>query len=162
MQNYIKDKKKVSNRYGLLLFGGLTAYFLLMRGLGLGHEYWLRLFNIFIVFGSLVAAMAHYKRISDREYYAQFFDFYKVGMRTALVGIGSFALFLALYFDLLDPVFLQEAKRVENLSPILSPVMAAGLVFFEGIGSALLCSYLAIHLLKYRTVEKPLEPANSH
>jgi len=119
--------------------------------------YWLRAFNAIILFLTLKTAISEYKKISG-EGYEEFFNYFKISMRTALIGIAGFAVFVAIYLDQIDPVFMEEVRTVENLSPYLTPVTAAGIVFIEGFGSSFLCSYLAIQLLKRSTIEKPVEP----
>jgi hypothetical protein len=154
MSKFDQQWRKIPNRYGLILMGSLIGYFLLMRATGLGHEYWLRAFNAVILYSILMTAIKEYKKRSG-DAYSEFFNYFKISMRTALIGIAGFAIFVAIYLDVLDPIFLEEVRTVEKISPYLTPVTAAGIVFIEGFGSAFLCSYLAIQYLKRTTVEKP-------
>lgn len=157
MSNFDKAWRKIPNRYGVILMLSLIGYFLLMRVSGLGHVYWLRALNALILFGMLWAAIKRYKNSSDASPYNDFFNYFKISMRTALIGIAGFAVFIAIYLDILDPGFLEEVKEQEQLSPYLTSVTAAGIIFIEGFGSAFVCSYLAIQVLKRRTVEKPID-----
>lgn len=157
MSNFDRAWRKIPNRYGIILMLSLIAYFLLMRVSGLGHVYWLRAFNALILFGVLWVSIKGYKNQSDASPYDDFFNFFKIGMRTALIGIAGFAVFIAIYMDLLDPAFLEEVRQQEDLSPYLTPITAAGIVFIEGFVSAFLCSFIAIQMLKRRTVEKPVK-----
>jgi hypothetical protein len=43
---------------------------------------------------------------------------------------------------------MQELEQLESPVPYLSPVMASAIVFIEGMGSALVFSYLLIQLMK--------------
>jgi len=157
MSTFDKYWRKIPNRYGYILFALLTVYFLAMRFAGLGHVYWLRATNLVIVFFIIRASILNYKKNSDASYYESFFDFFKIAIRTAFIGIGLFAIFMALYLDQVDLAFMEEIRTVEKISPYISPVSAAFLIFIEGMGSAFVCSYLAIQILKNRTVDRPIE-----
>jgi hypothetical protein len=153
MSKFDKYWRKIPNRYGVLLAAALIGYFLLMRALGLGHVYWLRALNAFILFFTVRGAILKYRNESSDTMYDEFFNFFKIGMRTAFVGITAFAVFVAIYMDVLDPTFLEEVRQVEKLSPYLTPVTAAGIVFIEGFGSAFVCTYLVIQISKRKTVD---------
>lgn len=155
MSEFDKYWRKLPNRYGLFLFGLLMAYFFISLALGLAHEYWLRAFNFLFLFGTLWAVVKRYKKETSSSYYEEFFDFFKISMRTAIIGIGLFAIFIAFYLDLINPQFLVEMKEIEQLSPYLTPISAAAILFIEGVGSSFVCSYLVIQILKSKTVEKP-------
>lgn len=149
--------KDISRKYGLLLFVLFAAYFLIMRAVGLGHEYWLRSLNVVWLLLGIMGAIYAFKNQSENTVFDAFFDYFKVAMRTALIGIGFFALGLAVYLDLIDPAFMAELQEYESFGGIISPVSVSFLIFFEGMGSAFVCSYLGIQLLKTRMVEKPTE-----
>jgi zinc transporter ZupT len=160
MSNFDKQWRKIPTRYGLGLMGALIGYFLLMNATGFGHDYWLRALNALILFSIVRGAIKAYKDSSDADYYNDFFNFFKIGMRTALLGVAGFAVFVALYLDVIDPAFLVEVQTQEKISPYLTPVTAAGIVFIEGFGSAFICSYLVIQILKKSTVEKEVAPSD--
>ncbi len=157
MSNFDIHWRKIPRTYGLILFGLFTLYFLLMRTVGLGHEYWLRSLNIVWLLLGVFGAIRAYKKNSTASVFDEFFDYFKIAMRTSLIGIGLFAIFLALYLDLLDPAFMADLQEYESFGGLISPVSVSFLIFFEGMASAFVCSYLAIQLLKTRTVEKPIQ-----
>lgn len=159
MSNFKKHLQSISIRYGLVLFALLMIYFFSMNALGLGHNYWLRALNFIFLFFTLRAAILKFKGVSQRNFYEDFFDFYKIGLSTAVTGIGMFAIFIAIYLDVINPQFLEEMKSIEKLSPYLNSVSAAVILFVEGVGSAFICTYLIISIQKSRTVEKPQESA---
>lgn len=162
MSTFQEQNKTVPRKYGLILFAVFTTFFLLMRAVGLGHVYWLRALNIVILLLVILGAIRSYKAHSDANVFEDFFDFFKIAMRTALIGIGLFALALALYLDLIDKAFMAELQAQESFGGLISPVSVSFLIFFEGMGSAFLCSYVAIQLLKTRTVEKPVDTKEEH
>lgn len=153
MSKFDEYWRKIPNRYGLLLMGALIGFFLLMIALGLGHNYWLRSLNALILFFTLRGAILKYRKESKENMYEDFFNFFKVAMRTAFVGIAGFTVFVAIYLDLIDPAFMEEVRQIEKISPYLTPITAAGIVFIEGFGSAFVCTYLVIQITKQKTVE---------
>ncbi len=157
MSTFDKNWRTIPNRHGFMMFVLLTGYFLIMRFIGLGHDYWLRALNLLIVFFVIRSALRTYRSRSQASYYEDFTDYFRIAARTSLVGIALFSVFLAIYLDQLDTVFMEEIRTQENISPYLTPVSAAFLIFVEGITSSLACGYILIQVMKSRTVEKPLE-----
>ncbi len=157
MSNFDKNWRTIPTRHGLAMFGLLATYFLIMRFVGLGHVYWLRAINLLFVFFVMRSALRTYRMRSKASYYDDFSDFFRIAVRTSFIGIGVFSIFLAIYLDQLDTAFMQEILTEENISPYLSPVSAAILIFIEGMTSSLACGYILIQILKARTVEKPLD-----
>ncbi len=144
---------RISRKNGLLLGVLLIAYFLLMKVIGLGHNYYLRAFNAVLVLLMMQQGVKAYRQNLESEKYGTFFELFKLTMRTAFIGISIFSVFLAFYLDLLNPAFMAEIKTMESTSPYLSPVSVVGIVFIEGFGSAFVLSYLLIQAVKKRTVE---------
>ncbi|HAD97152.1 MAG TPA: hypothetical protein DCG19_07075 [Cryomorphaceae bacterium] len=157
MSTFDKNWRTIPTTHGLAMLGLLAAYFLIMRFVGLGHVYWLRALNILFVYFVLRSALRTYRQRSQASYYEDFSDYFRIAVRTAFVGIGLFSVFLAIYLDQLDTTFMQEILTEENISPYLTAVSAAVLIFIEGMTSALACGYILIQVMKARTVEKPLE-----
>lgn len=156
MRAFDKHSRVLPNRYGLYLLVGLMVYFLAMRGLGLAHIYWLRSINVIILIGALYGSVIAYKQQASASYYEDFFDFFKISMRTALIGVGLFSVFLALYLDQIDRGFMEQLAQRESFGGMISPVSAAVIIFVEGMSSALITSYALIQVLKTRTVETPV------
>lgn len=73
-----------------MLAAVLTAFFLIMRAVGLGHDYWMRSLNFIFVFTAILTAIKSFKTVSGKSYYEAFFNLFKVGTFTCLVGIGVF------------------------------------------------------------------------
>lgn len=152
MQNFNYHLNRISRRNGVIMVLALIVFFILMRVVGLGHNYWLRGLNIIIVFATVGGAIKSFKNLSDGAY-EEFFDLFKVGLRTSVIGIGLFAIFLIIYLGFIDPAFMDELQQFESFGGVISPISIAFLIFLEGMGSSFVCSYLAIQLLKSRTVE---------
>lgn len=150
--------RRIPKRMGLGLGLSLIAYFMLMHLIGQEHNYWLRVVNAFILFAFVRSSIKIYQSRLREEKYDFFINFFKIAMRTAFIGIGIFTLFVAIYLDQINPVFMEELRTLEQLSPGLTPIQAAGIVFIEGFGSAFLVSYISIQLLKKKTVELKFKP----
>ncbi len=157
MASYDKYFRTLPTRYGLILFACLVGFFLLMRLLNLANIFELRVLNFIFVFIVLRSAIHTFARKAQASYYEDFIDFFWIGMRTASVGIISFAAFMAIYLDLIDPAFMEILEREENAGGIISPVIAAFAILLEGMASAMICSFIIIQWRKSRTVEKPLD-----
>lgn len=145
--------RKIPNRQGLFMFLALTAFFLLMRAFGLAHSYWLRTLNIIVVFIFIRQAIETYRSKIKASYYEDFFDYFKIGIRTSFIGIGLFAIFFALYLDLLDVAFMEQLQQYESFGGLITPVSVSFLIFLEGMASSVVCSYAIIQIRKSRTVE---------
>jgi hypothetical protein len=161
MESLNSKWRSVSTKYGLLLFGAFSVYFLLMRFAGLGHEYWLRGLNIIwlllAIFGTIRALKN--KQGSLAENFATYF---RGAIRTSFIGIGLFAIILAVYLDLIDPSFMAELQEYESFGGLISPISVSFLIFFEGMCSSLICSYIVIQLMKRKTVEEPLKSESKY
>ncbi|MDZ7846426.1 MAG: DUF4199 domain-containing protein [Owenweeksia sp.] len=164
MNTFSRYWRTLPTRHGLVLFGLLAAFFLVMRLLGLAQIFELRMLNFIFVFIMVYRAISLYQRSAGASYYEDFFDFFKIGFRTAMIGILLFAAFLALYLDVLDPEFMQELSTNNNYGfsrDIISPVIAAFAVIIEGMTSAVICIFIIIQWRKSRTVEKPVGKSES-
>lgn len=162
MNTLQNNQSAIARKYGLWLFVLFTAFFLVMRLAGLAHVYWLRSLNVVWLFLGIIAALRAVKRTYEVSIYENFFDYFKVAMRTAFIGIGLFAIALAVYLDLIDPAFMAELQAYESFGGLISPVSASFIIFIEGMASAFVCSYVSIQLLKTRMVEKPTETKAQH
>lgn len=155
MSTFDRFWRTVPTRNGLFLFIALTAFFLLMRAVGLAEIYWLRSLNIVFVLIFLRNAIVDYKKKSGASYYDDFSDMFLIGLRTSFIGIGLFAVFMAIYLDQLDKAFMDQLAVMESFGGQVTAVSAAFIVFVEGMVSALACAFVLIQLLKSRTVEEP-------
>lgn len=161
MTSFYKNLRIIPTRHGIALFVLLTAYFLIMRLLGLAHIYWLRTLNIFILFFVVRSAILTYRSRSQASYYDDFKEYFQIGARTSFIGAALFAIFIALYLDQFDPAFFEEMKRAENTAPYITPVSASALIFIEGLVSGMTISFVLVQYIKNRTVEKPLDDKTS-
>lgn len=146
---------RMTNVHGLILFGALAGFFLLMRALDLAHIFYLRSLNIVWVIIVVWSVIKAYRKMAGASYYEDFFDYFTMAFRTGLVGIGLFAAFLAIYLDQLDPAFMERLEELEDAGGVMSPVIAAFTIMLEGLASVIIVAFSIIQLQKSRTVEHP-------
>lgn len=155
MSTFDKFWKTIPTKNGLIMFLALAGFFLLMRAVGLAQVHWLRALNVVFVYLVIRNAIRTYHKKAGANYYDDFGDFFWIGIRTSLLGIGLFAAFMAVYLDQIDPQFMNMLEIKENFGGRITPVSAAAVVFLEGIASAFICAFVLIQLMKSRRVEGP-------
>jgi len=133
-------------KYGLITTAGLIAYFLLMKLAGLVQIVELRMLNLFILIAGVGFAIREYKRSSDDE--MDYLQGFGIGMLTTAVSVITFSLFIFFYLNLLDPAFMETIKQEEAFGQYLNPYMAALAIFFEGMGSGLILSFIIMQYMK--------------
>lgn len=152
MSTFDKLTRSIPTKNGLFIFGGLTAFFLIMRLVGLAEIYWLRAFNLVIVIFFLRNAILSFRQKSS-ESYQSFNTMFMISVRTCFVGIGFFAIFLAIYLDQIDTSFMDTLAVKESFGGQITAVSAAFIVFVEGMISGMSASFVLIQLFKSKTIE---------
>lgn len=161
MSTFSKLWKTIPVRNGLLMFAALVGFFLLMRALGFAGTHWLRALNVVFVFILIRNAISTYRQKSGGSYYDDFADFFWIGVRTSLLGIGLFAAFVAIYLDQLDQQFMADLAVNDSFGGEITPVSAGVIIFVEGMASALICTFAYIQLVKSKTKEEPTKQQSS-
>ena len=161
MSTFSKLWKTIPVKNGLLMFVAMVGFFLIMRALGFAGTHWLRALNVVFVFILIRNAIRTYMNKSGGSYYDDFADFFWIGVRTSLVGIGLFAAFLAIYLDKLDPQFMADLAVQDSFGGEITPVSAGVIIFIEGMASALICTFAYIQLVKSKTKEQPTQQQGS-
>ncbi|AEV31804.1 hypothetical protein [Owenweeksia hongkongensis] len=152
MSTFDRITRTIPTKNGLFMLGGLIAYFLLMRVVGLAEVYWLRTFNLVILILFVRNSILSFRRQSS-ESYQSFNTMFMISVRTCFVGIGLFALFLAIYLDQIDKTFMANLAVKESFGGEITAVSAASIVFIEGMISGLAASFVLIQLFKSKTIE---------
>lgn len=67
MDNFKKHGLRISRNYGIALALFLSGFFLVMRLVGLGHEYYLRVFNALILFMVIRQVITKYRNTLKYE-----------------------------------------------------------------------------------------------
>ena len=135
--------EKIAIKYGLIVFVGLTAYFLFMKMVGLFEIHELRGLNFFILFAGVWRALTYYKNKYDLEY----FEGIGLGALTAIIGVVPFAIFIFFYLHA-DTQFMANIIANEAYGQYMNPYILGFLVAFEGGISGVLVSFGMMQYLK--------------
>ncbi len=138
--------EKTAVKYGLIIAAGLIGYFLLMKLVGLHQIAELRMLNLLILIVGVWLAIRSYKRKTDDE--MDYLQGFGIGMLTSAVGTILFSIFIFIYLNFLDPAFMETLQQKEAFGQYLNPYMAAVAIFFEGMGSALILSFIIMQYMK--------------
>ncbi len=146
----LNDKSSIEYialKNGLITFGGLVAYFLLMKIVGLVHIVELRSLNFLIMVTGVWLAFKEYKK-SHNEGLA-YFNGIGLGLRTTIVSVIPFALFIFFYLKL-DPAFMETIRANEMFGYHLNPYLLGFLIAFEGSLSGFFIAYTLMQYMKRR------------
>ena len=137
--------EKISLRWGLIILGLLSAYFIIMKILGLVHVPELRIFNAIIMFyGVFQAIKTSRSKLEDFNY----FKGMGTGLLTAFGSTLMFSLFGILYVTVIDPGFITEIRSQEPLGIYMNEYSASLQIFIEGSASGFLFSYASLQWLR--------------
>lgn len=135
-----------SIRYGILMFTGLVAYFLLMYLLGLAQHSELRVFNgIIQIFYIYLTIRSFY--ILHPEHIHNYLLGVIQGIKVSVYGIVPFAIFvmLFLYFD---PELMSKIKYQSLIGDYLNPFTSIIFILVEGLSIGLIISYLLTRIIE--------------
>ena len=145
----------LSNWCGLLVFGGLTAFFLTMKAFGLHQILAFRFLNfIFMVAGLLVAFFSYRRKYNYKG--IRFLTGIKMGIHITLLGTLLFALFMCgyLYYD---HDFMNYLHENAEFGEYLTPIRAAGGIFMEGFATGAILTFSFMLLFKDEEFNPNLE-----
>lgn len=137
---------KIALRYGLWMFAGFTAFFLLMHLFGQSDNYHLRIFNGVIHMTVLFLAIRYYHQHS-RIGASNYLSGVGVGMYTSAFGVIGFSVFLFLFL-VLDPKLLQSLRETIPSGQYINPVTATLYVIVEGTVVSLIGSYIITRIVE--------------
>jgi hypothetical protein len=150
----MKMKASIENialKYGMITFGLLSIYFLLLTALGLVHRIEFRLFNAIIMFyGCFTAVGVAKQKLEDFN----FLKGYGSGLLTALLASFLFSFFGVLYLHFIDPSFMQEIRSNELLGIYQNKFIACAQIFIEGTASGFLFTHGAVMWFKKPILEE--------
>jgi hypothetical protein len=137
--------ESIAVRYGLLTCLGLIAFFLLMRIFNLAQNQELRVLNMIILTAGIILAVSTLKKIEGNS--MEYLNGIACAMLMALVGVGSFAVFVCIYL-LIDTELLRMLQERSIVGKYINPFSGAAVVFMEGIFSAAIISLGVMQYLK--------------
>jgi glucose uptake protein GlcU len=143
-KEFFTDAEHIPGNYGLRIAGGLIAYFLVMKVIGLSHHVELRLLNLVILVAGVYYALKKFKETHGKH--INYFRALATGVATAAIGSLGFALFMFLFMKL-DASMMQSIIDNEPMGRYLNAYMAAFIVALEGVFSGLLVTFVLINYI---------------
>tara|TARA_Y100001980_G_C14556908_1_gene353317 strand:- start:74464 stop:74940 length:477 start_codon:yes stop_codon:yes gene_type:complete len=143
------EKKAFKN--GLTITALLIAYFLIMKSVGLIHQYELRGFNAVIMFTGVFLTIRAYRKHHDRDF--SYLRGMSLGVLTSLTTAVSFAAFV-LIFILSSPNFMEMIRQNEPHGMYLNEYGIGIVIFIEAAASGFIFSFLTMQWFKDRVPVK--------
>ena len=145
--NLDKTAFRLQLKYGIFIFLLLVLYFFVIIWLNLLSVFEWRMLNFVILLLGIYLAILNYKRLFKRN--LDYLPGIWYCFITAVIGITLFALFVSIYFNLVDPRLLEELR---NNSPMLgqyiTPFSILITIMIEGGCSAILISFTLMQFNK--------------
>ena len=136
---------KIIVNNALLIFGGIVAFFFLMKVLGLENVSELRLLNFAFVLWGINRAI---KTNMDRNKESLYFNNFSIGIATSVAAVALTIIGLIIYVDFINPGFMTTLED----SSFWGQNLSLGLVIFafaiEGIASSVICSFILMQYYK--------------
>ncbi|MEN7550113.1 hypothetical protein AAG747_19495 [Rapidithrix thailandica] len=133
-------------RYGFYTFLGYTAYFLLMKLVGLVHIVELRAFNGAILGSGIWLAINHLIHHPSAKF--DYYHGFRVGVITAFSGVIMFSIFMFFYLRIIDQAFLMQIKEQEAFGQYLNPYIIAVTLIIEGSFSGFIMTFAIMQFKK--------------
>ena len=147
---------KIVIKYGILLFLGLMAYYLVMQLLGLSNRYDFRIFNAVIQVVVVYMAIKEYAKSKPDEF--NYLSGTVIGINTSIAGVVPFAVFqmINLYMSPQLLEFIRE--NAPMIGPYVNPFSGGLIVFFEGLAVGLVLSYICMRVVDLQNNEQTDKP----
>lgn len=126
--------------YGLLAFGLMLIYFLIVNGLGLQHSELARFgSHAFTVLAVVLAIRAYKGQVRGP---APYLGGLGLGFTVGLVGSVLYAAFILLYANLLSPAYQAELNQQTYFNTALGPGVLAASIGLLGVAIGSLTGYI--------------------
>jgi hypothetical protein len=132
-------------KYGLLLAGANTGFFLLMALFGLETYTWLRFVNLVFIFLIVYKGLQFYKH--HTQGYWTYLKGLGLGTYILLVGALLFSIFLGIY-SLLNPDFVESLKNNQSVVSFFNPFVLAVVSFLETMIYGFILTFACMQRLK--------------
>ena len=143
------EKKAFTN--GLVITALLIVYFLIMKSVGLIHQYELRGFNAVIMFTGVFLTIRAYRKHHDQDF--GYLRGMSLGVLTSLTTAVSFSAFV-LIFVLSSPNFMEMIRQNEPHGIYLNEYGIGIVIFIEAAASGFIFSFLSMQWFKDRVPVK--------
>lgn len=148
------NPNRIPENYGLRIAGGLIAFFLLMKVVGLSNHVELRMLNLLILVAGIYLALKKFKQ--THHDHLNYFRALVTGVATGAVGSLVFSAFLFLYM-IIDPSMMADIKANSEMGRYLNPYISAFIVAFEGFFSGFLVTFILINYVTTDDVADPVD-----
>lgn len=141
--------KNIALKYGLWLFAGLTAFFLLMHLTGYSDNYDLRILNSIIHLSVIYLAIRAY-RLQLEDSVNNYLSGVAMGMYTSAIGVTLFTVFMFLFMRFNMEFTEGVIANFELSDRFVMPIGASMFIFVEGIATSLIGSYIITRIIDMR------------
>ncbi len=144
----LTDMQLTSIRYGILMFAGLVAYFLLMYLFGIAHHSELRVFNGIIQIFYIYLTIRSFYAFYPEQIHNYLFGVVQ-GIKVSVYGIVPFAIFIMLFLYF-DPELMSKIKYQSLMGDYLNPFTAIIFILAEGLVIGLIISYVLTRIIEVK------------
>ena len=137
--------EKTAEKYGLFTAIGLIILFFIMKVIGVVHVIELRALNVFVLAAGVIAALRFFRKTKPESF--TYLKGLGLGVLTGIVSSVLFGLFVFIYTNFIDPVFMQSIIDNEPFGQYLNPYIAAVAVAVEGIASGLILAFITMNYM---------------
>ncbi len=148
------NPNRIPENYGLRIAGGLIAFFLLMKVVGLSNHVELRMLNLLILVAGIYLALKKFKH--THHDHLNYFRALVTGVATGAIGSFVFSVFLFIYMKL-DSAMMQDIIDNSDMGRYLNAYIAAFIVAFEGFFSGFLVTFILINYINTDDVADPVD-----
>ncbi|HYG50426.1 MAG TPA: hypothetical protein VD905_05960 [Flavobacteriales bacterium] len=146
METIKRNVEASAIKAGIITFFGLVGYFFLMKLFGLSHVLELRFLNfIILATGITYGIVRHKKELHENDFYLQGLA---QGVYVAVISVGLFAAFMAIYLSFFDLALLEEIKFRAPMGFPVTGLTIFGALVMEGMASGAIISFIAMQYLK--------------
>lgn len=126
--------------YAIYTGVSLIVYFLFMKLIGLETNFYLRIFNFFIMTGGIYLLFRNAIIRSDES--IGYLDGLRMGLQFTIISVLIFIVFLGLYLKFIDRSFLQvmEESGLWAFNNVTISQASIG-IFIEGMASGLIITF---------------------
>lgn len=135
--------------YALFTSGALIAYFLLMKLFGLETNFYLRIFNLFIMIGGIFFLYRNTFVRGNNDERVGYLQGLLMGAQLTIISVVIFIVFLGLYIKFIDPGFIGvlESTGLWATSGISVTEAVMG-ILIEGLASGIIISFALMQYFK--------------
>lgn len=141
----IMTASKIIRIQTLKIFLCIVVYFFLMKLLGLDNVVELRLLNFVFVLWGVNGAIQKNVQLNKEHGYLQNMS---IGLSTSSLAVILSTLSLAIYLQFIAPDFIKVFENSFVWGSSLTAPMVVFAVFFEGIASSVICSFIIMQYWK--------------